>query len=679
MIVILIALVGFILITNFWPRASHQPLAEAKRFYDKGTDALRDGAYYQASKALERAISVDDKFLLAHARLAEAWAELDYSDKAKDELLRMTAVAPDRSALPPLEALYLKAITETVAHDFGSAIESYHSISEQVPEAEKPFAYVDLGRAFEKNEEVKKAIESFENATKLDPQYAAAFLRLGVVHGRQQDLERAADAFQKAQQLYHDLSNQEGEAEALYQRGSLLNKVGKIAEARLYLEKALAINKPTDNKYQLIRTLLQLSRVAGSEGNTQYAREVATQAIDSARSDGLENLTTQGLLDLGHVFLTRNELKIAEEYFKQALDFAQKNKGLRNEARAFLMLGNLRMQQDDADGARRYVEQAIPFYQRGGYSKESWQALYLLGHSNDLKGDYSNALQAFNQQLELAQKWGDKSQIALSHEGIGTVLAHQEGYKEALSHFDECYKLYNSLGKKLNAGYASLNRGDMLWQLGRYQEATVAINQAAAIAELPEGGYRQLSGRVCLIKARLALSQHRLSEAKAFGQQAVAIATTQSEHTAVEAKNTLGLAQALAGEKRQGRLSCEQAVVEARRTGDPRLVDSALLTLAETLLLSGDAKNALTTALQAQASFARTGRQDSEWRACLIVGLAGQVMADFSITREFLLRANNLVEALKQKWGNETYATYSARTDIASYSKRLNEVSMRAI
>ena len=43
-----------------------------KRWYEMGTNALRDGAYYQASKALEQAVAIDDKFALAHARLAEA-------------------------------------------------------------------------------------------------------------------------------------------------------------------------------------------------------------------------------------------------------------------------------------------------------------------------------------------------------------------------------------------------------------------------------------------------------------------------------------------------------------------------------------------------------------------------------------------------------------------------------
>src|SRR5205814_9357697 len=62
----------------------HQPNADAQRFYETGANALRAGSFFQASKALSLAIAGDDQFALAHARLAEAWMELDYSDRAKD-------------------------------------------------------------------------------------------------------------------------------------------------------------------------------------------------------------------------------------------------------------------------------------------------------------------------------------------------------------------------------------------------------------------------------------------------------------------------------------------------------------------------------------------------------------------------------------------------------------------
>jgi Tfp pilus assembly protein PilF len=111
--VILVTVLTVWVAYRFWPRSYYQPSASALNWYQRGTEALRNGAYYQASKALEQAISIDGNYALARARLAQAWTELDYLDKAKDELL-----AADRTSLSPSDMLYLDAITATVRRDF---------------------------------------------------------------------------------------------------------------------------------------------------------------------------------------------------------------------------------------------------------------------------------------------------------------------------------------------------------------------------------------------------------------------------------------------------------------------------------------------------------------------------------------------------------------------------------
>jgi len=47
--------------------AAHKPTVDALRWYERGTSALRDGAYFQASQMLQEAVKADDKFALAHA------------------------------------------------------------------------------------------------------------------------------------------------------------------------------------------------------------------------------------------------------------------------------------------------------------------------------------------------------------------------------------------------------------------------------------------------------------------------------------------------------------------------------------------------------------------------------------------------------------------------------------
>ena len=66
-----------------------QASATAQSWYAKGTDALRSGAAYQASRLLARALEADPRFVPARARLAEAYFDLDNRIGAQQELLKV--------------------------------------------------------------------------------------------------------------------------------------------------------------------------------------------------------------------------------------------------------------------------------------------------------------------------------------------------------------------------------------------------------------------------------------------------------------------------------------------------------------------------------------------------------------------------------------------------------------
>ena len=658
-------------VTRWWRPTPHQPSAEAQRWYDKGADALRDGAYYQASKALERAVIVDDKFALAHARLAEAWTELDYSDKAKDALLRVSSLVPDRSVLPELDALYLDAVSAMVTRDYPKAVASYSQIVQLSPS--QPQVYVDLGRAYEKTEESQQAVDAYLEATKRDLQYATAYLRLGILYGRQQNLPSAYATFDKADTLYQALGNVEGRAETFFQRGSLLNNIDKVDEARRYLQQALDIARATDNPYQQIQTLLQLSSALYTAGDTEQALAHAREALNLAQANGMENLTTRGLVDIGNVFLTREDYDEAEKYFRQALEFAQRYRGRRNEARALLSLGSLRIQQNNPDEAVRYIEQALAFYQQGGYRKEVSLGLTLLGRANRMKGDYAAALKDFEQLLQLGKQVGDTSQVASSLNGIGTVLLYLERYPEALSYFAERYALSSSIGDQATSGYSMIQRADALWQLGRYQEARESLAQATAIVRRSSGGNKALTAEINQLDGEIALSERRFPEAIAQSEQALSLAGTQYKATAVQARRVLGLARLNSGAKQAGKSSCQEALEMAKQMGNPWLVSKTQLALAEALLENGEMEAALATISQAQESFTRSGQTESAWRAWLLAARATRRNGDQAKAQEQAARAADLLSQLQQKWGDENYRTYLARPDIQNLRKQLSE------
>jgi tetratricopeptide (TPR) repeat protein len=338
-----------------------------------------------------------------------------------------------------------------------------------------------------------------------------------------------------------------------------------------------------------------------------------------------------------------------------------------NEAWARRQLGSLRSAQHKTEEALGYIEQALAFYKQGPYHHWISLSLISLGRIHRDKGDYEAALKTFKELLQLGDQLGDQLQVGLAHVDIGNVLSYQEQYPEALHHFDESYRIFTSLKAEVYLAYAAQSRASVLWQLGRSEEAKTALDEATSVAERaehPEDTYKQLLADIHLTASRLELSNWHLQEARVKSQKALDLAANQYPDISIQAKHTLALAQARSGDLRGAKLLCKDAVNIAAGTGDPQLLTSAWLSCAEAMLDGGEAQYALETALRAQDSFTRFGKQDSEWRAWLIAAQASRRMGKEAAAHEYASYAVNRLSELEQKWGSEAYNSYLTRSDI---------------
>lgn len=669
---LLVATVAVVAAVRLMRGGPYKPTAEAQRWYEVGTNALRDGAYYQASQALEKAIAADDGYMLAHARLAEALVELDYIDRAKDELLRIGSSG--RSGQGGVDALYLEAITSIARRDFPKAIALYKQINEQTPDDQKADVLLDLGRAFEKNENTTEAINAYTEAANRNPQHATAFLRLGILYGRRRDLAAATSAFDKAESLYQALGNLEGRTEVAYQRGTLFNQLNKLADARPQLEQALELAKASNNTSQRIKALLQLGSVAFDAGETARATEFAQEAVDLAQENRMENLSAQGLVGLGTSFLVRGEYAEAEKYLRQALDIAERVKARQTEARARATLANISQRQNKFADAVSYLEPALVFYQQGGYRSEAFSCLALLARNKLESGDYAGVEAAHQQLFQLASELKDESLVALAQTEQASTLARQEKFSEALDHFVQAFFFYSAQGVQRSMGYNLLSRGAALARMGRYDEGQDLLNQAEAIADKPGGEIKALSLDLKLTKAQIALTQGKYAEAKGLTDKVLTIAGTDFPTVTLDAKLIGSLAEANSGAAAAAKQQSVETVEQTRPLNAPAKLAKAQLVLAEIALLAGDMSTALANAQQAQETFARGSQSESEWRAWFFAAAASQKSGDMSKAKTYAAKADAVLATLAGRWGDVNYKAYSNRPDIRRLRQELDRI-----
>jgi tetratricopeptide (TPR) repeat protein len=642
--------------------SAHDPNAPVAALYAQGMDAMREGSYYKASTLFSRAVEQDGEFALAHARLAEALMEMDVLDRATGEMLAVSTLVPDFSVYPRADALYLEAIRSTVSGDYASAIDSYQEIVNLDPKRAQ--SHLDLGRAYERDYLTEKALASYTRAIDLDRSSAVAFLRLGALHARLGNQAGAADAFNHAEKLYAELANTEGKAATHYQRGRfLLTYQQKPNEARPEFEKALALARETDNKYQLVQTLLQFAMTLPAAAAQQTADEAVVQAQANRMTDQVAN----GQIMVGIILFSKlSKYDDAMRTFDQALQYASNYKLRRYEALALFNKGSLLYQLSRQDEAEPLITQARDFFVQAGYRREAESlCAMMLARIRKRRGEYAASLSIFEELLHSAERAGDEGQVATLHRECGGVLEAHEKYAPAFKYYEQATAAARAVNDQTLLNYALLGQADVLWPLGRYDEA------ARLYGQLADGGAQTPSSKAVLTGVRLGeammeLSRRRFPEAAAAANQALALLKEEkspSKDSLSMANGVLGLADSYGGSTARGRAECEEAVRLAEGTTEAAVARSQFW-LALALLEAGDAAGAREASLRAQEIFTRLGRADSEWRALAVAGKASRLAGDQTAAREYLSRAAASLTQLEQSLGAEAAAGYLSRPDV---------------
>jgi tetratricopeptide (TPR) repeat protein len=644
-----------------WLRAGlHKPSARAEVLFQTGTEALRAGAYQKAAKELEQSINEDSKFALAHARLAEALMEQDYADRALQELVQANQLVPDRSVLPKVQALYLEAINDIAVNNYSGAIQAYRQIVSENPDQAQ--SYLDLGRAYEKNEQIPEAINSFVQATNHDPNYAPAYLRAGILYQRDRQMATARQAYDKADSLFQEKGNIEGQTEVLLNRGALLRETDKFSEARTQLQRALELAEATKSELQRINALIELGRVAYNEGGTAQAETYLQQAIEFAEQSRLEPPMVRSLITLGYTKRVQLGSEELERNAGLALSIARRTKSPYLEGLALTNLATLRIRQLRVDEGLRYAEQALAIFQAGKYRNNITICLSLIGRARRRKGDYPGALQALEERLKLANDAGNLRQVASSYGDIAMVLFEQERYPEALKRNLESHQIYQSLNDRLNLSFNLMNRGNFLWRMGDYDQAEAVLKEAAQLATIE--AYPSVLLEVELIRAQAALSRGRFADANVIAKGVLAKPGVQLEGLPIQANYTLGLSLALSGGRAEGLRLCNDAVALARQADDAALLSRALLALAEAQLKTGATADALKNAGEAEQRFSSAGQKASAWRALMVAARASKALRDEVNAQQYLERAASLLPHLQAQWGEPAFNLYFTRPDV---------------
>jgi tetratricopeptide (TPR) repeat protein/tRNA A-37 threonylcarbamoyl transferase component Bud32 len=645
----------FIGIAAWWNSYQvYKPTPLAERWYEQGLEALHEANYLKATRLFSKALETDQKFPMAHARLAEAWANMDFDGIAQSHLLTATT---QEEHLSSTDHLYFNAIRATLTHDWTTALADYRQLLDRLPAPDKVSGYVDLGMAFERANDPESALESFTKASSLNRSSPAPPLQAAILETRLNRLPEADRDFNAANSLYETEINPEGEAELDYQRGYLANEREQTDLAKTYLNRSLDEARKLPSVQLEIRALTQLSSVAYNSGDLDNAQKNANAAIQLARDNQLPGWAADGLVRLASAELRLRNYAAADKCLDDATSILRKDPQDRVSAMANLTRASLRNQQHLNKEILDPAEAAAAYYTKNGYIEEAAFATILVGRAQRNLGQWQDALHTANKLVQLSQDSQRNGLLVQSRELEGSIYLAKEDYPHALQAYNLALALARDEPLK---SFELLHCADALWRIGRSSEAGRMLDS------IP-----QPNSSAGEIRVENLLAQQKYSEA------ALAAAETITKVPEMPPDRMRGLqldrifAMASRGRLVDARRQIEGLLEKTGAIEDRGDQATFNMGLARVYLRIGDAGKAFAAAIQAESYFASKGQPDSDLQSSLLVAEAARTLHNAEKERTFSKKCFDIKTELGNTWPNSDLQSYFSRPDLVSRFRAL--------
>jgi tetratricopeptide (TPR) repeat protein len=636
--------------------------ADAARWYQRGVEAIREGAYHSGQRALEEAIRRFPNYPMAYARLAETLAELDDERGAQAQLLRLSSVLPDELRLPEDDRLRLQGTRALVLRDLDASLAAYQRLVER--HAGDAPTWLDLGRVQEAAGRRTDARASYAKATAIDPQYAAAHLRLGYVEGQESNRDEALRAFGESERLYRAAANTEGETEVLLRRGGLYYVMGDFTQARVDLERATGLASTLKVTHQTVRAQLTLSGVTAAEGRFAESERMAAAAVQEALNAGLDTVAADGLIDLTATLMEADRIPEAVAQGERALQLAERRGARRTAARARVQLASVRLQEDKPKDALALVEGAVAFLKDRRERRFEIYGLLIMSRAYQMLDDLERARAASADVVATAEAMHDNDQLAIALSNLASVASSLGQLPQALAHRERAEAIRRGQNDASALPYDLANRAELLIRLGRFDDADRVLDELEAGIAAGIEAYAGRGRRAKYLRALADVVSLRCEDAlQRLGGLAP---SSQPDSVSAMAPVLLDFAHARLRIPARG---SGQPAAAADSSGAP-FAGERYYWRAAAALERGRAAAALTEAERGLALLGKLPNDELRWRLAALGAASARSLGQADTGRAMRASAQEALARLRSDWPAGV-DLYLQRPDLAELTSRL--------
>lgn len=381
----------------------------------------------------------------------------------------------------------------------------------------------------------------------------------------EQRFDEAIEQWLKAAALFSEAGAAEREQEAALRAGLLFERVGDLAQALAWLERAVELARVPGAELSLGQALAHLSRVAVASGRVKDGVTYAHEAMDlGERTDdprligamalALGEIEAQrGTFDeaervlevgrvawsrakdeegLGQIANARGELarargllEAAEVAFREAVNHFMLAKSASGLAVAMANQGNLARAQGDLDSAETLFQASFNMAQAAHDGPGIARAHTNLGNLAAMRGDLAGAKSRYERALALDRRWGQVRAVAGGLVNLASIAATEGRLDAALESYGKALDALTEL-RASRRTFADLltMMGQLEARLGRLGPAERRFAQAAEHAAASHHALGAARLEVC----RAALTHARGDVARALSAYRQAVPTLEA-------------------------------------------------------------------------------------------------------------------------------------------------------
>ena len=333
---------------------------------------------------------------------------------------------------------------------------------------------------------------------------AAALNDLGQVRYLTGDYPGAADAHERALEIYQQLGNRLGEANAMIDLGRVRFMSGDVPGAADGQAPALEIYRQLGNRPGEANALIELARVGVMSGDFSGAADGLDRALEMFRE--LDNRLGEAIAmaDLGRVRSLSGDLPGAADALERALEIYQQLGNRPGEASVLNNLGQMRYVTGDWPGAADAHARALEIFRQLGNRLGEAGALTHLGRVRQLSGDLPGAVQAQTQALEIFRQLGNPGNEAWALNFYAATVAALGDRPHALTLYHQALAMNREQHKVDDEAISLEGIADHHLATGDHAQGVAYLNQALET-------YQRLGMRrdVERVRARLAEAEAR--------------------------------------------------------------------------------------------------------------------------------------------------------------------------